>query len=437
MRIGVIGTGHVGLVTCVTLASLGHEVVGTDDDHEKVTTLEGGRVPFYEPGLTELLAETAGKKLHFARQAADAVAGSEVVFICVGTPPRASGEANLVAVELAARAVARHATGPTVVAEKSTVPTGTAQRLARTLRRENRGLAADLEVVSNPEFLREGHAIDDALHPERILVGAESPQAFETMRRVYVPLIERGVELIETDMASAELAKHAYNAFLALKISFANALARICERAGGDIGAVVEVMGRDKRIGRAFLDAGLGYGGSCFPKDLAAFDRIASTLGYDFPLLKEVSRINDEAVQAVADKIKDALWNLENKTVALLGLAFKPGTDDVRFAPALVLARKLLEEGARVVGYDPHACANAKADVPKLEIAPDPYEAAAGAHCLVLCTQWDEFSHLDLHRLNAVMEYPVVVDGRNFFDVQQVIDAGLAYYPIGRAPVID
>ena len=288
-------------------------------------------------------------------------------------------------------------------------------------------------MVSNPEFLREGQAVEDALHPDRILVGARSPRGFETMRRLFEPLIRDGARLIETDMPTAELAKHACNAFLALKISFANALARLCERAGADVTAVVDVMGSDPRIGRAFLDAGLGYGGFCFPKDLQAFDHLAARLGYDFPLLREVERINAEAVEATFDKVKDALWNLEDKRIALLGLAFKPNTDDVRFSPALALAGRLLDEGATVVGYDPWAGANAKSELPGIEVASTAEDAMRQAHCMVVCTDWDEFRSLDLRRAKALLAHPIVVDGRNLFDPTRLKSEGFVYYGTGRA----
>ncbi len=435
MKTTVVGTGHVGLVTAVAFASLGHDVTGTDSDKEKVARLQDGEVPFYEPGVQELLTlEMDSGRLRFSSSYADAVPGAEAVLISVGTPTRASGEANLIAVENAARDVARHATGEVVVVEKSTVPTGTAKRLRSTLHRERPDLAEQLEVACNPEFLREGKALWDTLNPDRILVGAESESAFEAMRRLYQPLTERGFELIETDIATAELTKHASNAFLALKISFANALARLCERAGADVEAVTAGMGKDPRIGADFLSAGLGYGGSCFPKDLAAFERVASKLGYQFPLLREVARINEEAIDAALDKVRDALWNLEEKRVALLGLAFKPGTDDVRFAPALTLARRLMAEGSVVVGYDPVAGPAAQRELPQLELAADPYAAAAGAHCVVLCTEWPQFRELDLDRLKDALAYPVMVDGRNFFDEAAVAKAGFSYYPTGRMP---
>lgn len=437
MRVGIIGTGHVGLVTCAALSAVGHNVVGTDQDREKMDLLGRGRAPFFEPGLEELIARcTREGTLSFSPDPADAVRGAEVVLISVGTPPRASGEANLVAVERAAREIARLATNRCVIVEKSTVPTGTAQRLRRVLAAERPDLAGGLDVVSNPEFLREGRALEDALRPERVLIGAETPWAFGVMRRLYAPLIEQGSRLIETDLATAELAKHACNAFLALKVSFVNALARICERADADISLVAEVMGTDARIGDSFLRAGLGYGGSCFPKDLKAFERLAGRLGYDFPLLREIERINDEAVHAAFDKIGDALWNVEDKRIALLGLSFKPGTDDVRFSPALSLARLLIEAGATVAGYDPRGAANAKAEVPGIELASDPYDAAAGAHCLVSCTEWTEFDDLDLARIKELMAQPVVVDGRNIFDPDAMQELGFSYYPTGRPRIV-
>lgn len=435
MRIGVIGTGHVGLVTCTTLAALGHEVVGTDSDAEKIATIQDGRSPFHEPGLEELMnREGAAGRLHFSVDPKPAIAGAEVVFLCVGTPPKASGEASLVAVESAAHVVARHATGPIVIVEKSTVPAGTAQRVKRTLQFEGSEHAFD--VCSNPEFLREGHAVQDSLEPERILVGAESDRARETMRRVYEPLTATGIRLIETDLQTAELAKHACNAFLAMKISYINGIARLCERAGADVSQIAEVMGSDSRIGRAFLDAGLGFGGFCFPKDLAAFEALSRQLGYDFSLLREISKINDEAIEIAVQKVKTALWNLESKRIALWGLSFKPETDDTRLSPALALAQRLLDDGALVVGYDPHALANAKADVPDLDLANDPYEAATDAHCLVIATEWDEFLGTDLAKLKSVMAYPVVIDGRNLFDPEAMRRAGFTYYPTGRPPVV-
>jgi UDPglucose 6-dehydrogenase len=415
------------------MAAWGHGVVGTDSDTQKIERLEAGEMPFFEPGLEDLVKEgISSGRLRFSSDPEEAIGGAAAVFICVGTPPRATGEANLAAVESSSRTALRHATGPIVIVEKSTVPAGTAQRIKRSALMERPDMADDVDIVSNPEFLREGKAVQDSLEPDRILVGAESERAFRVMREVYAPLIEKGIPVFETNIPTAELAKHASNAFLSLKISFANALARMSERAGADVVDVVSVMGADERIGRHFLNAGLGYGGSCFSKDLMAFGRLASHLGYDFPLLEEIARVNDEAVDAAVDKVKDAVWNIEGKRIALLGLAFKPDTDDVRFAPALSLARQLLDEGADVVGYDPQAASNAKAEVPDLEIANDPYEAIEGAHCLVLATEWDEFLSLDLERVRDALAYPVVIDGRNFFDRDKMVSLGFTYYPTGR-----
>jgi UDPglucose 6-dehydrogenase len=435
VKVGVIGTGHVGLIACVTLAEIGHEVVGTDADQEKIELLMQGSAPFYEPGLQELLTRNLQDgRLTFTSHTSQAVIGAEVVFICVGTPARATGEANLLAVERATREVGAHVDGSLVLVQKSTVPAGTSAKIRRALQVHNPKAASHVQVVSNPEFLREGRAIQDSLQPDRILVGAESRDALLVMRRLYAPLIDQGCVYIETDVNTAELAKHASNAFLALKISYANALARICELAGADVTAVAQIMGSDPRIGKDFLNAGLGYGGFCFPKDVQAFHQLAARLGYDFPLLREVARINDEAVEATLEKVRDGLWNLEDKTVALLGLAFKPGTDDVRLAPALALARRLLAEGARVVGYDPEAMAGAKDEVPELELASDAYSAAAGAHCVVVCTEWLEFRALDLRRLGSVMAHPFMVDGRNMFEPDTVAAAGFNYHPTGRPP---
>jgi UDPglucose 6-dehydrogenase len=433
MRVVVVGTGHVGLLTAATLSALGHDVVGVDEDQEKIDRLSQGITPFFEPGLPELIERgSAAGTLQFLVDGRDAVASAEVIFICVGTPPKATGEANLLAIERSARAVARQLSGPVVVVEKSTVPAGTAQRLRQVLLLERPDLAEAIEVVSNPEFLQEGQAVENSFRPDRILVGAGSERGFEAMRRLYAPLIEAGARVIETDIPTAELAKHASNAFLATKISYANALARLCERAGADVTAVADVMGSDPRIGRPFLDAGLGWGGYCFPKDLQAFERLSARLGYDFRLLREVERINDEAITAAVEKIKDALWNLEDKRIALLGLSFKPRTDDVRLSPALALARRLIDEEASVVGYDPEAGANAKSELPELDVAPTVYDALEGAHCMVVCTGWDEFRDLDFDRAKGLLAHPILVDGRNLFDPDEMKRSGFVYHAMGR-----
>jgi UDPglucose 6-dehydrogenase len=434
VKLGVIGTGHVGLPTAGALARFGHQVTATDADHDKVEALRRGDLPFFEPGLAEVIGEgVEAGRLQFTVDPGPAIEGSRVVFICVGTPPRATGEANLVAVERSIEVVAQHATGPVVIAEKSTVPAGTADRIAAQLA----ALRPDgsFSLISNPEFLREGSAVRDSIRPGRILVGSDQAEALATMREVYSPAVEAGAQWIETDLRTAELAKHASNAFLALKVSFANAMARVCEAAGADVVAVTEIMGADPRIAPGHLRAGLGYGGYCFPKDLLAFHRLAERLGYNFPLLEEIARINEEAVTAAFLKVEEAVWNLEGKRLALLGLAFKEGTDDVRFSPALGLAQRLLEAGARVVGYDPQAGANARAELPELEIAGDPYAAIEGAHCAVVCTDWNELRELDPAKMAGVMAIPAVVDARNLLDPDAMAAAGFTYLPTGRPPV--
>lgn len=432
MKIAVVGAGHVGLVTAVTFCHVGHDVAVTDSDAAKLSMLRAGEAPFFEPGLQDLLTESlAGGRIAVVETVREAVDRAEVAFVCVGTPPRASGEANLISVEESARAIAEGATGPLLVIEKSTVPAGTAGRVGGILAKA----APDISfwVASNPEFLREGTAMQDSLHPERILVGADSPEAFEIMRRLYAPFTDEGVPLIETDVATAELSKHAVNAFLALKVSFINAVARVSELLGADVRGVADLMGSDPRIGRGMLNAGMGFGGSCFHKDLQAFHHLSAQAGYDFRLLPEVIRLNEESVASVAKQVENAVWNLEGKRVALLGLAFKPGTDDIRFAPALELARLLVAKGAVLVGYDPVAGALAKAEIPALELAADPYEAAAGASCLVLCTEWEEFSALDMARLASVMSERFIVDGRNFLDAEAARSAGFMYQGVGHS----
>jgi UDPglucose 6-dehydrogenase len=435
MRVAVIGTGRVGVITCVAMSEMGHRVTGTDVDAEKIDLLRRAVPPFFEPGLEEALGrEAASGRLTFTTSVQEALSDAEIVFICVGTPARADGEANLIAVEQAVSDIARYAADGSVVVEKSTVPAGTAERVRRTLQREGGGRRVD--VASNPEFLREGLALHDALEPDRVVIGVETEHGRQVLERLYAPMIAEGVRFIVTDIPTAELAKSASNAFLATKISFANALARICERNGADVVAVAEIMGADPRIGRAFLNAGAGYGGYCLPKDVAALERLAARLGYAFPLLDEVVRINEGATRTVLARVEEAVWNVEGKRIALFGLAFKPDTDDLRSAPALTIAEQLLAEGAQVVGYDPRAGGTAKAEVPGLEIADSALAAATGAHCVVLVTEWAEFRSLDLATLRAVMAHPVLVDARNVYDPAAMAAAGFWYYPTGRPPVL-
>lgn len=432
MKVGVVGTGHVGLPTAAALAHIGHEVVATDSDPGKMEMLGRGEMPFFEPGLQELVREgLESGSLSFTTATEDLMEGAQVVFICVGTPTREStGEANLLAIERAAGRVTEHARGDFVLVQKSTVPAGTGRRLVDVLQRYRSN--ASFSVVANPEFLREGCAVKDSLRPARILAGSDSAEALETVRELYGPLIEAGALWIATDIQTAELAKHASNAFLATKISFANALAQICERAGADVVAVADAMGADPRIGRAFLDAGLGYGGFCFPKDLAAFEALSDRLGYSFDLLGEVRRINEDAITATFKKIEHEMWNLEEKRIALLGLSFKPNTSDIRFSPALALAEKLITAGAEVVGYDPQAGEAAAAEVEGLVVVQDPYDALAGAHCAVIGTDWSDFASLDLVKAAEIMRFKVIVDARNLLDPGAAEAAGFTYLPTGR-----
>jgi UDPglucose 6-dehydrogenase len=438
MKISVIGVGHVGLVTAACMADLGHDVIGMDDDQSRVGILGRGEMPFYEDGLAELTQKgvDAGR-LRFTADAREAVADADVVFISVGTPTNQDGSPNLTYVQAAAASVAAHATGPVVVAEKSTVPVRTGERIRHALNLQAQSIGSDLHhhVVSNPEFLREGTAVDDTLRPDRIVVGADSDYAQKVMREVYSPLLKRhDCPYVATDVRTAELIKHASNAFLATKISFINAVARICERAGADVETVADAMGHDARIGRAFLNAGLGYGGSCFPKDVKAFIHIAAELGYDFGMLRETERINREAKSWPIQQLRRLVWNVAGKEICVLGVAFKPGTDDVRDAPALDVIESLLTEGARVRLHDPVALRSIEGRYPEVERFDKAEDALRGAHAVVMCTEWDEYSVITPERLMELLEYPIVVDARNVWKPQELAEAGLTFASIGTAP---
>jgi UDPglucose 6-dehydrogenase len=447
MNVCVLGTGYVGLVTGACLAEVGHQVVCMDDDVEKVKVLLRGGMPIYEPHLEEMVQRTrAAGRLHFTADVTEAVRDAAVIFICVNTPPLPDGEADLSYVESATRRIAEHATRSCVITEKSTVPVQTGAWIEKTLAVYCKGPGVEFDIASNPEFTREGMAVEDFLHPDRIVVGASSPRAEQTLRELYAPIVEgrfrcpihtdcrqdRAVPFLVTDIRSAELIKHASNSFLAMKISFANALADVCELAGGDILQVTKGVGLDRRIGRAFLNAGIGFGGSCFPKDVKAFVKIAEKNGYDFALLREVDRMNQRRGDMVLGKLKRALWVLRGKRIGLLGLAFKPNTDDVREAPALAIARRLLEEGAEVRGYDPQAATKARRAVPELRICDDPYGVAVQAEAVVLCTEWAEFPGLDWARMKAQMVRPLLLDGRNALDREKLTTLGFEYIGIGR-----
>ncbi|HWD43586.1 MAG TPA: UDP-glucose/GDP-mannose dehydrogenase family protein [Actinomycetota bacterium] len=435
MRVTVIGAGHVGLVTAACLAHVGHDVLVDDDDASKLDLIREGRSWFYEPGLQELLGEVVrAGRLRIAGDKAEAVARGTVIFICVGTPSRGDGSPNLAFVEAVAREVARSLPEGEfrVICEKSTVPVQTGDRVAQVIAREARP-GADWEVASNPEFLREGSAVVDTLDPDRVVVGTTSKRAEDCLRELYDPILERsGVPFLATDRATAELIKHASNAFLATKISFINSVARVCERSGADVELVSRGMGLDPRIGVHFLKAGAGYGGSCFPKDVAAFAHRSRELGVDFGILNEVAKINHEARRAVVDKVRDALWHLDGKRIGMLGLSFKPNTDDLREAPSIDVIRDLLADGAQVVAYDPVAGEQAARTVPGLELAGKAVEVADGAHALVLMTEWAEFGDLDPDDLRARMAYPILVDARNALDAGAFVAAGFTVAGVGR-----
>lgn len=429
MNLAIVGVGYVGLVSGVCFAAKGHRVVANDKNLEKIKMLRAGRIPIFEPGLEDLLKEVVSAgRLVFTEDLGEAVRSAEAVFLCVDTPPKEDGMADLSSIESASRQIAKHLSGYKVIVEKSTVPVKTGERVRRTLEKYCPP-GASFDVVSNPEFLREGSAVQDALAPDRIVVGAETDKARAAMKELYAGF---SCPILFTDIKSSEMIKHAANAFLAMKISFANAVAQICELAGADIGQVAKGIGLDKRIGASFLNAGIGYGGSCFPKDVDAFARISEELGYRFGLLREVQEINRFQRQHFIRKIEDELWVVKDKEVGILGVAFKPDTDDIREAPFLTVAEALLAKGAKVRAYDPKASENAKKVLPGVRYVDSAYAAAEGADCLVIVTEWDEFRKLDLARVKKSMTHPTVIDGRNLFEPSRMKEMGFVYRSIGR-----
>jgi UDPglucose 6-dehydrogenase len=429
MNLSIIGTGYVGLVTGACFAEKGHHVICVDNDPAKVSALQSGRVPIYEPELDKIIKRnTKAGRLRFSGDTAEGVRHGKAVFIAVPTPPKPDGSADMRFVERVTREVAGAMTEYRVIVDKSTVPVKTGLKVAELIRRYNKA-GIEFDVVSNPEFMREGCAVHDQMNPDRIVIGVTSERPVPLMKELYAPF---AAPVIVTDINSAELIKHASNSFLALKISYANALANICEASHANIQQVVEGMGLDKRIGRSFLNAGLGYGGSCFPKDVAAFITIAGELGYDFKLLKEVQRINAAQIQHFVKKIKDTLWVLEDKTIAVYGLAFKPNTDDVRNAPPLDVIAALQKDGAAIRAYDPQAMEKARAVLNQVTFCADPYEAARGADAIALVTEWDEFRHLDYGRIKDLMVHPIFFDGRNLLDPAAMTALGFTYHSIGR-----
>ena len=429
MNVVMIGSGYVGLVSGACFAEFGADVTCVDVDASKIERLQRGEVPIYEPGLDALMARNvAAGRLRFTTELSPAVGEADLVFIAVGTPTRrGDGHADLSYVYAAARDVAKHLEGYTVIVDKSTVPVGTARQVARIVREERP--EADFDVASNPEFLREGSAVEDSLHPDRVVFGVESDRARQLLTELYAPL---NVPIVATDIQSAELIKHASNSFLAMKISFINAVSRICERSGANIEDVARGMGLDHRIGASFLNAGIGFGGFCFPKDLQAFIRISDKLGYDFRLLKEVENVNEDQKAHFVKRIEEMIWNLQNKTIGVLGLAFKPNTDDMRFAPSIDIIGMLQQEGARVRVYDPVAMDRARAVLRDVTFCDNPYDVAQDADCLAVLTEWDEFRSLDLERIKSMMRIPTLADGRNIFDPATVTGLGFLYKGIGR-----
>jgi UDPglucose 6-dehydrogenase len=431
MDISIIGSGYVGLVTGACFADVGHNVICVDNDRRKVDALRSGKVPIYEPGLEEVIhRNVSAHRLRFTESTEEGVKHSQVVFIAVPTPPLVDGSVDLTYIEKVAREIAAVLKEYRVIVDKSTVPVKTGEKVADTIRRYNKA-GVDFDVVSNPEFLREGCAVNDLMNPDRIVIGSNSDRALALMKKIYEPFM---APIMVTDINSAELIKHAANSFLALKISYINAISAICEASGADVEKVADGIGADKRIGRSFLNAGLGYGGSCFPKDLAAFIAISEQLGVPFTLLKEVQEINKAQRERFVKKIRDTLWVLKDKKIAIWGLTFKPDTDDVRSSVAIDVANDLLREGAVVQAYDPKAMAR----VEELKLCPgivmkgSALEAATDAEALILATEWNEFNNIDFDEVKKAMHTPIVFDGRNLFDPETMTQLGFRYYGIGR-----
>jgi UDPglucose 6-dehydrogenase len=430
MNICVIGTGYVGLVTGSVFADLGNEVVCVDKIDEKIAMLRRGEMPIYEPGLEEMVARNvADRRLHFSTDIGEGVRRSDVIFICVGTPPKESGEPDMTYIDEAARSIAVSLNQYKVVVNKSTVPVGTGDRV-REIIEKNRTRNVEFDVVSNPEFLREGSAISDTLHPDRIVIGAPSQVVAMKILELYAPL-ER--PMLITDVASAEIIKYASNAFLATKISFINSIANICDAAGADVVQVMKGMGYDQRIGAAFLQAGLGYGGSCFPKDSSALIHTADKLGYDFRILKAVVDVNKEQAQRFMDRMETALGTFEGKRIAILGLAFKPNTDDLRDAKSLEMIARLLAAGATVQAYDPIAMDKTREIFPQITYSKNAYDAACGADAVAIVTEWNEFKFLNMERLKEAMQGSILFDGRNIYDPVRMRRLGFDYYCVGRS----
>ena len=451
VKIAVVGSGYVGLVAAVCFAEMGHDVICVDNDERKVEALRSGDTLIHEEHLPELLERYRNGKVQFTTDLAEATRSSQAIFVAVGTPQSETGDADLSYVEAVACEIARSLDSYKVIVEKSTVPVYTNEWVRRTL--ERNGVEHDVfDVVSNPEFLREGTAVSDFLHPDRIVVGADNERAAEVLRQIYLPLtsgsyyeradriqgrcsVNEPPTLLFTSTKSAEIIKHASNAFLAMKISFINAVANLCEAVDANVEQVAQGVGLDERIGGRFLRPGIGYGGSCFPKDVAAFRSVAEQMGLDFGLLQEVEKINVQQKKRFLSKVRSALWTLRGKRVGVLGLAFKGDTDDIRESPAIDLVEMLLAEGCSVAAWDPAAIERTRAELPegkRLQYVDNAYAAAKDADALLILTDWKEFADLDFARLNIVMRYPILIDGRNLYDPHVVTEHGFTYLSVGR-----
>ena len=432
MKISVIGVGYVGLATAAVLAELGNDVMAADIDKKKINNLNNGIMPIFEPGLKEMVERNVREnRLKFVSDNKEVIGHGDVIFICVGTPPKENWEVELKYVENVAMEIAHNMNSYKVIVHKSTVPVETGDKIRKIIKgniKKNIGF----DIVSNPEFLREGTAIEDTLHPDRIVIGADSGKAVSIMKKIYGPI---KAPVIITDIKSAELIKHASNAFLATKISFINSVARICELSGADIEEVAEGMGYDKRISRHFLNAGIGYGGSCFPKDSQAFIKIAENYGYDSKMLKATNEINEEQKKIFLDKVKKALGSINGKNIAVLGLAFKPDTDDMRFAPSIYIINELKKEGAKIKAYDPEAMEKAKKVIDGIEFCKDPYEASKESDALLILTEWNEFKEMDLKKIKRLLKNPLIIDGRNIYNLETMEKEGFRYISIGRKEV--
>ena len=431
-KVCMIGTGYVGLVTGACLADFGNRVVCVDVDARRIQMLERGEIPFFEPLLDELVRRNAkAGRLEFSTELLPAMRQSDVLFIAVGTPDRGDGHADLSALFRVVEDIAPHIEGYKLLVTKSTVPVGTGRKLQERVREFARP-GAVVDIASNPEFLREGSAIEDFMRPNRVVIGAESEQSGAIMQEIYRPLYLSETPIVVTNLETAELIKYASNAFLATKISFVNEVSTLCERYGADVRVLAKAMGLDRRIGEKFLHAGIGYGGSCFPKDTEALVKIGEQVGYDMRIVKAAIEVNEERPQLALQKLERLLGDVNGGTIGLLGLAFKPNTDDIREAPAIKLARALREKGASVRGYDPIAMEKVRAAEPEIVLCKDPYEVAAGADGLMLCTEWNEFRDLNLPRLKELLRRPVLVDCRNIYDRERMEAMGFRYECFGR-----